>query len=128
MSGPLHQDQDLLSHHLQEPQFRLENLKAKETSEIRCIKPIWAQTIYICEKIPCPINCFGLEIIPKGPISKHLEMETLSKKAGNLGPHFKEGVMVCVPANVIQVVVLSTCSDALLSVCSTANGLYLTHG
>lgn len=56
------------------------------------------------EKLPSPFNGFALEVIAERPIAKHLE----------------EGVVVSVFANVVEVVVLPTRSNAFLGVARSA--------
>lgn len=77
------------------------------------------------QDFPCVLDGLLLEVVTKGPIAQHL----------------KECMMICVLADVIQVVVLSTSTDALLCVactlqfaqfavgihCSEEDGLELIH-
>ncbi len=53
------------------------------------------------EQLPSPLDGFDLEVVAKGPVSKH----------------FKEGVVVHVLANIVQIVVFATGTDAFLGVC-----------
>ena len=53
------------------------------------------------EEFPGPCDGLGLKVVTKGPVAEHL----------------KEGVMIRVFAHIIEIVVLSSCSDALLRVC-----------
>jgi tetratricopeptide (TPR) repeat protein len=52
------------------------------------------------QKLPSPGNCLFLVIVSKGPIAEH----------------FKKGVMVCVAAHFIQIIVFSRNANALLGI------------
>mmetsp|Transcript_79385 Transcript_79385/g.230479 ORF Transcript_79385/g.230479 Transcript_79385/m.230479 type:complete len:459 (-) Transcript_79385:73-1449(-) len=58
------------------------------------------QVVHLREQLPRPLDGLGLEVVPEGPVAKHL----------------KEGVVVHVLADVLQVVVLAARTDALLRV------------
>lgn len=49
---------------------------------------------HLCEQLPCPADGLLLEVVPKRPVSQHL----------------KECVVVHILANIIQVIVLATCT------------------
>mmetsp|Transcript_1474 Transcript_1474/g.4793 ORF Transcript_1474/g.4793 Transcript_1474/m.4793 type:complete len:801 (-) Transcript_1474:135-2537(-) len=69
-------------------------------SKVRRVQSVLVHPVHLRQKPPCHSNCLLLEVVPKRPVAQHLE----------------HGVMVRVLADIIQVVVLATCSDALLRV------------
>mmetsp|Transcript_13571 Transcript_13571/g.37041 ORF Transcript_13571/g.37041 Transcript_13571/m.37041 type:complete len:263 (+) Transcript_13571:2054-2842(+) len=70
-------------------------------SIVRGIQPIGVQVVHLGQQFPSPIDRLLLEVVAKRPIAKHL----------------KKSVVVNVLADILEVVVLATCSDAFLRVC-----------
>ena len=66
---------------------------------------IFGETIDTGEKFPCPSNGFLLVIVSKRPVAQHL----------------KERVVVAIFADLFQVVVLATGTDAFLAVDGSEN-------
>ena len=55
------------------------------------------------KEFPCPLDGFLFEIIAEAPVAEH----------------FKKGVVVCIEADIIEVVVFSACTNAFLGVGGT---------
>ena len=70
------------------------------TAKVRRIQAIGRETVHIREKIPRHTDGFFLEVIAERPVTQHL----------------KEGVMVRVFSNIVQIVVLPACANALLRI------------
>mmetsp|Transcript_16638 Transcript_16638/g.30522 ORF Transcript_16638/g.30522 Transcript_16638/m.30522 type:complete len:613 (+) Transcript_16638:1354-3192(+) len=71
--------------------------------EVRSIKAIFVQSEYLGKESPRPVDDFLLKVVSETPVSKH----------------FKKGVVIHVLSNIVQVVVLASCTDALLGVACT---------
>mmetsp|Transcript_91893 Transcript_91893/g.230998 ORF Transcript_91893/g.230998 Transcript_91893/m.230998 type:complete len:316 (-) Transcript_91893:265-1212(-) len=77
------------------------------TAKVRRIDPFRLECIHRSEQLPSEVNGFDLEVIAKAPIAKHL----------------KEGVVVVVAPDIIQVIVLATSTDAFLAVGGPSHSL-----
>jgi hypothetical protein len=66
------------------------------------IEAVFGDPIYLSQKLPGHLYCFFLEIVTKGPIAEH----------------FKKSVMVDVLSDIIEVVMLTSSADTLLSISS----------
>ncbi|KAI3487195.1 hypothetical protein L1887_48905 [Cichorium endivia] len=70
------------------------------------VEAVLGEAVDLGEELPCHGDGLGLEVVAEGPVSEHLE----------------EGVVVGVLADVVEVVVLSACTDALLGVDGALHG------
>ncbi len=69
-------------------------------AEVRRVQRILRQLVHARQQFPRPRDRFGFKIITEGPVAEHLE----------------ERVVVRVPPDIVEVVVLAAGSDALLAV------------
>mmetsp|Transcript_8153 Transcript_8153/g.17616 ORF Transcript_8153/g.17616 Transcript_8153/m.17616 type:complete len:466 (+) Transcript_8153:1609-3006(+) len=79
------------------------------STKVRGVQPRLIELKLLRQTLPRHLNGLLLEIIPKGPIPKHL----------------KEGVMVHILPHIVEIVVLASGTDALLGI---ARALQLAHG
>ena len=69
-------------------------------AKVRRVQPLRVQGEDLRQELPRPLDRLLLEVVPEGPVAQHLE----------------EGVVVDVPPDVVEVVVLAAGADALLRV------------
>ena len=65
------------------------------------VKPFFRQRPYFCQEFPRPGYGFNFVIITKRPVAQH----------------FKKGMVVGVPADILEIVMLARCPDAFLGIC-----------
>ena len=68
--------------------------------EYGCIKSVLVELVNICEKLPSPVDGLCLEVVAEAPVSEH----------------FEHGVVICVAAYLLKVIVLSAYAKAFLAV------------
>lgn len=73
-------------------------------AEVRGIESARIEAVDLGEKVESEVNCLRLEVVAERPVAKHLE----------------ESVVVHVLADILQVVVLAACTNALLTVACTS--------
>jgi len=70
--------------------------------EDRHIEALGGEVEYLRQIFPSPVNSFVLEVIPKGPVSKHLKHRVVAES--------------CITTNLFQVIVLARYTETLLSI------------
>lgn len=79
------------------------------TAKVRSVESRGIHLVFLRQTLPCHFDGFLLEVVSERPVSQH----------------FKEGVVVDILTDIVQVVVFSTSTDALLGVDGT---LQRRHG
>ena len=68
--------------------------------EYCCVKSVLVELVNFSEELPCPVDCFYLEVVSETPVSEHLE----------------HGMVICVASYLLEVVVLAAHAKAFLAV------------